>query len=381
MADLDPAGLTPLLQPLWDHQGSDLLLTAGAPPLVRIDGVLRPLAGEERLTAADTHRLVEGLLGQALFDRFRRDLQLDFSFTWADKARFRGNAFHQKGTVALALRMIPFAIPTTEQLRLPPIVSRWAMLSQGFVIVTGATGSGKSSTLAAMIDSINQHRAVHVVTIEDPVEYLFEHRCAAVNQREVGVDTPSFAAGLKAALREDPDVVMVGEMRDLESISAALTIAETGHLVFATLHSNDTAQALDRIVDVFPAEQQPQIRLQLASTLVGILNQQLVPRIGGGRVAAVEVLTATTAVRNLIREGKTRQIRNVITTGQGDEMQTMETALSSLVVQGVVAYEEAVARTSYPRDIALAPASTETGADDAGRGRTGRRASRSRAAR
>lgn len=342
--------LEPLLAAVWSAGGTDLLLTPGAPPFVRIDGAITPL-GNRPLEPGEVDKVVTGVLGKELTERFRQARQIDFAFTWSSKARVRGNAFMQKGTSALALRVIPLQIPTLAGLGLPPVVSEWVRLPKGLVLVTGPTGSGKSTTLAAMIDHINTHRAVHVITIEDPVEYIHSHKRAAVNQREVGDDTPSFAAALKAALREDPDVVMIGEMRDPESIQAALTIAETGHLVFASLHTNDTAQTLDRIVDVFPSGQQPQIRLQLTHTLVGVLNQQLVPKIGGGRVAAFEVLVGTSAVCNLIREGKTRQIRNLVSTGQRNGMQTLEANLTELVAAGTVAHEEAVLWTVYPDEV------------------------------
>lgn len=340
----------PLLAVLWESKATDLILSVGSPPLLRVDGTLRPLEGPS-LTESDTERLVHAVLGRRLTERFQRDKEADFSFSWAGKARLRGNAFMQRGTVALALRAIPFAIPSLEELGLPAIVHEWCRKPRGFVLVTGATGSGKSTSLAAMIDRINATRALHILTVEDPIEYLHVAKMAAVHQREVGTDTDSFPNALRAALREDPDVVLVGEMRDTASISAALTIAETGHLVFATLHTNDTAQTLDRIVDVFPAEQQPQVRLQLAHTLLGILNQQLVPKIGGGRVAAFEVLVGTGAVRNLIREGKTRQLRNLVATGQRDGMQTLEASLSNLVASGVVSYDEAVQRTLHPEEV------------------------------
>ncbi|MFQ6148476.1 type IV pilus twitching motility protein PilT [Streptomyces seoulensis] len=237
----------------------------------RVDGALRPVEGAA-LTEPEVDRLVTGVLGAELTERFRREKQVDFAFSWGEKARLRGNAFVQRGASALALRIIPFSVPSSEQLGLPPVVIGWAGMPRGFVLVTGPTGSGKSTSLAALLDHVNTHRPVHILTIEDPIEYLHQHKRSAVNQREVGTDTDSFPAALRSALREDPDVLLLGEMRDPESISAALTIAETGHLVFATLHTNDTSQTLDRIVDVFPAEQQPQIRLQLAHTLVGILN-------------------------------------------------------------------------------------------------------------
>jgi twitching motility protein PilT len=341
-----------LLDALWEEKGTDLLLTAGSAPLLRVDGQLRRVGGAATLDAAGAEKLVMGLLGDELGARFRDAKQLDFSFSWDDKARIRGNAFRQRGTVALALRVIPMTVPGFEELGLPPAATRWVKLPQGFVVVIGATGSGKSTSLAAMIDQINENRPVHIITIEDPIEYVHDHKLAAVEQREVGEDTESFAAALRSVLREDPDVLLLGEMRDPESIAAALTIAETGHLVFASLHANDTAQAVDRIVDVFPGDGQPQIRLQLANTLAGMLYQTLVPRIGGGRVAAFEVLNGTAAARNLIREGKSRQIRNIVATGQRDGMMTLEASLSELVERGLIAYEDAVAHSVHPKEIA-----------------------------
>jgi len=346
-----PEPIDRLLSLLWDAGGSDLLLSEGAAPLGRVDGVLGPLERAEPLSGAGVERLVAAVLGEELRGQFEERRQLDFAMSWRNRARLRGNAFYQRGMPALALRLIPFAIPTFEQLGLPDVVRDWAQTPRGLVLVTGATGSGKSTTLAAMVDHINTSRAIHILTIEDPIEYLHVHKRSAVSQREVGTDTRSFADALRSALREDPDVVLLGEMRDPESIAAALTIAETGHLVLATLHTNDTAQALDRIVDVFPAAQQPQIRLQLTHTLLGILNQQLVPRIGGGRVAAFEVLVGTTAIRNLVREGKTRQIRNLVATGQRDRMQTLETSLSGLVARGLVSYDEALLWSLHPQEI------------------------------
>jgi len=340
-----------LIRALWKAQGSDILLVADSPPLLRVDGQLAPLDGERVLKGSDTERIISKLLDGPLLERLQSAKQVDFSFSWDGKARFRGNAFFQRGSQTLALRMIPFRIPSFDALGLPETVRSWVDLPQGFLLVTGATGSGKSTTLASVLDQINEHRQAHILTIEDPIEYVHEHKRSAVCQREVGEDTDSFPDALRSALREDPDVLLVGEMRDPPSIQAALTIAETGHLVFATLHSNDTAQALDRIVDVFPGEQQPQIRLQLANTLAGVLHQTLVPKIGGGRVAAFEVLVGTHAVRNLIREGKSRQIRNVVTTGQSDGMQTLEASLTELVRQGVVTLEDARARSLYPKEI------------------------------
>jgi twitching motility protein PilT len=251
----------------------------------------------------------------------------------------------------VALRLIPYDLPDLEFLGVPPVVRDFTTLPQGLVLVTGPTGSGKSTTLAALIDRINSTRPCHILTIEDPIEYVHRHKLAAVNQREVGTDTESFPRALRSALREDPDVLLVGEMRDLETIQTALTIAETGHLVFATLHTNDTAQALDRIVDVFPGDQQAQIRVQLANALTGIVYQRLLPRRDGGRVAAYEVLLATSAVRNLIREGKTRQLRNILSTGGREGMQTIEQSLTALVAAGTVDHATAVAASIFPNEV------------------------------
>jgi twitching motility protein PilT len=344
-----------LLDGLWRSGGTDLLLTAGLAPQYRVHGELRAVAGEAKLTGADTEALLAELLSPAQFGVFASKLEYDFSFSWRDEARIRGNAFSQRGETTLALRMIPRQVPNMQQLGLPPVLQQFTRQHQGLVLVTGPTGSGKSTTLAAMIDDINSHRACHILTIEDPIEYVHEHKRSAVSQREVGADTASFPDALRAALREDPDVVLVGEMRDLESIRFALTIAETGHLVFATLHTNDTAQALSRIVDVFPADQQAQVRVQLSAALTGIVYQRLLPRIGGGMIAAYEVLVATSPVRGLIKEGKSHQLRNTLITGQRDGMVTFEQSLSALVQRNVVTYDDALARSLYPKDIITVP--------------------------
>jgi twitching motility protein PilT len=340
-----------LLQVLWEAKGTDLLLTVGAQPLIRADGEIRPLKAYAPLSGRDTVEFARNLLSTRQWGEFFQGQEIDFSFSWENRARMRGNVFRQRGDVAIALRMIPRAVPGFDELRLPAAVRSLGALQQGLVLVTGPTGSGKSTTLASVIDWINTQRALHILTIEDPIEYVHEHKRSAVSQRQVGDDTESFAQALRSALREDPDVLLVGEMRDLESIRFALTLAETGHLVFATLHTNDTAQAIDRLIDVFPAEQQPQIRVQLAATLTAAVYQRLLPRLGGGMVAAYEVLVANSAIRNLIKEGKSAQLRNQIITGTRDGMQTLEMSLNQLVREGLVSYEEAVSRANFPQDI------------------------------
>jgi twitching motility protein PilT len=340
-----------LLDALWQRKGSDLLLTPGSAPLLRVDGQLERVEGWEPLSAADSEAMLFALLSEPQVAEFRARREIDHSFSWQNRARFRVNGFRQRGSVAVALRLIPYELPALDDLGVPPAVQTFTQLPQGLVLVTGPTGSGKSTTLAALVDRINSTRACHVLTIEDPIEYVHRHKLAAVNQREVGTDTDSFPQALRSALREDPDVLLVGELRDLETIRTALTIAETGHLVLATLHTNDSAQALDRVVDVFPGDQQAQIRVQLASVLTGIVYQRLLPRVGGGRVAAHEVLVATNAVRNMIREGKTRQLRNMLATGSRDGMQTLEQALSALVAAGTVEYDVAVGASLYPHEV------------------------------
>ncbi len=343
--------LDPILSRLVELDGSDLVLSVGAAPAGRVDGALRPLA-EERLRREDVASIVGEITSEQQRETLERERDIDFSFTWRDRARLRANVFHQRGTLGLVLRVLPYAIPTPEELRLPRVCLEWADGHHGLVLVTGPTGCGKSTTLAALVDRINRRRAVHIVTIEDPIEYLYRHAKAIVNQREVGSDARTFARAIRAALRESPDVLLVGEMRDLETIQIAITAAETGHLVFATLHTNDAAQTLDRIVDVFPANQQPQVRIQLANALLGVIYQQLLPRRDGGRVAAQEVLVATPAVRNLVREGKSAQLRNVVQTGASYGMQTLEASLNRLVAEGIIAREEALQRAANPIEIA-----------------------------
>ena len=351
MAEITPTEIEPFLWQLWEAKGTDLLFTVDLPPMLRVDGVMRPAAGAAPLTREDTERIVRSLLPAESSEEFIREKDADFSFGWEERARFRANAFVQRGAMGLSLRLIPFRIPSFEELGLPEVMERWVRVPRGLVIATGPTGAGKSTTLASIVDRINQNRACHIITIEDPIEYVHKHKMAAIEQREVGLDTSSFVRGIRAALRADPDVLLVGEMRDLDTIQTTLTMAETGHLVLGTLHTNDTSQAVDRLVDVFPTGRQAQIRVQLANSLTGIVYQQLLPKIDGGQVAAFEVLVANHATRSLIRDGKSNQLRNVLLTGQSEGMRTLEMALSDLVARGVVDYEEALGRSLYPKEL------------------------------
>jgi twitching motility protein PilT len=336
---------------LHERNGTDILLTVGSRPLLRVDGELNPLEGAEPLTHEEILDIARRQSGDMHEERIRSRAEVDFSFSWRDQARIRANAFFQRGSCSLSIRRIPMRIPTPEELGLPDALAAILRSPSGLILVTGPTGSGKSTSMASMIDVLNKHRRCHIVTIEDPIEYLHENRKAAVSQREVGTDTESFDAALKAVLREDPDVVLVGEMRDLESISAALTIAETGHLVMTTLHTNDSAQAIDRIIDVFPAERRNQIQVQLAGVLLGVLYQRLLAKSGGGMCAAYELMVGVPAVRNLVREGKTRQLRNVVATHRADGMQTLENHLNELMHAGFIDYDHAVDASLYPQDI------------------------------
>ncbi len=351
MNAIDISLIDEYLDVLWDHGATDLLITGGSRARVRVDGHLVEIDNTPHYTDTDATELILSTIGTDLADEVRDKKEVDFSFPWRDNGRFRGNVYHRRGELAMSLRVIPYHIPTFDELRLPSGITQFAGLPQGLVLVTGPTGSGKSTTLASIIDHINENRACHILTIEDPIEYVHSHKKSAVDQREVGTDTDSFQHALRAALREDPDVILVGEMRDLETIQFALTIAETGHLVFATLHTNDAAQAIDRISDVFPADRQEQIRVQLAACLAGVVSQRLIPKTDVGMVAAFEVLMANNAMRNLIREGKTHQIRNVVATGMKDGMKTLESSLSELVAAGVISYDEAVAHSVFPKEI------------------------------
>jgi twitching motility protein PilT len=350
MFDPDPVLVT-LLQATVNSGASDLHLTVGRAPTARRDGTLVSFENVKVLDNDDTTRMVHSLLDDAQHQELINRKQVDFSFGVQGLGRFRANAFNQRNSMALALRVVPFRVRSLEELGAPRSCTTLLNKPYGIVLVVGPTGSGKSTTLAAMIDRINETKPVHILTIEDPVEYLHHHKMAMVNQREVGTDVVSFEQGLRAALREDPDVVLLGEMRDLDSIQIALSLAETGHLVFATLHTNDASQALDRIVDVFPSEKRDQIQTMLAGSLQGVISQRLIPAISGGRVAAYEVLIGNEAVRNLVREGKSRQLRNVVATGAPDGMQTIEMDLARLVTSGLISMEMAQSISAYPGEI------------------------------
>jgi twitching motility protein PilT len=343
--------LLSLLQATVNSGASDLHLTVGRAATVRRDGVLVSFEGVPVLTDEEIERMVMSLLDERMRKELHEKHQVDFSFGVGGLGRFRANAFSQRGSLALALRVVPFRVRSLEELGAPAACTTLLNRPYGIVLVVGPTGSGKSTTLAAMIDRINEHKPVHILTIEDPVEYLHHHKRAMINQREVGTDVESFPDGLRSALREDPDVVLLGEMRDLESIQIALSLAETGHLVFATLHTNDAAQALDRIVDVFPSEKRDQIQIMLAGSLQGVISQRLLPAEGGGRVAAYEVLMGNEAVRNLVREGKSRQLRNIVATGQAEGMQTIEMDLARLVAAGLISMEVACESSAYPKEV------------------------------
>jgi twitching motility protein PilT len=370
-----------LLRETVEAQASDLHLTAGLKPVIRVWGRLQPLEHHDVLTPEDTQELVYSMLNAFQKQKFEKNWELDLSYGVAGLGRFRVNVYRQRGAIGAALRVIPSTIPTIEELNLPSILKDLTRKPRGLVLVTGPTGNGKSTALAAMIDFINSERSCHIVTVEDPIEYLYEHKKSIINQRELGFDTQSFPNALRAVLREDPNVVLIGEMRDLETISAALTIAETGHLVFATLHTSTAAQSIDRIIDVFPPHQQPQVRTQLSAVLEAVVSLQLVPNerylsqargraaeeprraVGTatlnrvlsleevGRVPAVEIMIATPAIRNLIRESKTHQIESAIQTGGQYGMQTMDSSLADLYRRGLISAETALARAIHPEEM------------------------------
>jgi twitching motility protein PilT len=339
-----------LLQEATERGASDLHLTEKLPPMVRLDGRLMRM-NYEPLNAHEIQRLIYDILTDQQIQWFEKVRELDFSYGIPSVGRFRFNVYRQRGCIGAAMRAIPTTIPTLEELRLPPLLRDLTRRPSGLILVTGSTGAGKSTTLAAMIDIINNERDCHVMTVEDPIEYLHSHRRAMINQRELGQDTNSFENALRAVLREDPDVILVGELRDLETISTAITMAETGHLVFATLHTRNAPQTIDRLVDVFPPHQQSQIKVQLSNALEAIVAQQLLPKIGGGRVPCVEIMLANSAVRHLVREGRSEQLYSCIETGAGIGMQTMDRALVHLVRLGAITADTARAASLDPDNL------------------------------
>ncbi len=330
-----------LLELTVQNKASDLHLVVGVPPTLRIDGILTPVPNEAVLTPDRVNALLQNVMTAEQLERLNVNKEVDFSLSFSELARFRVNAYTQKRTPAAAFRTIPLTIPTVDDLGLPPIMHSFTTLQQGFILVTGPTGHGKSTSLAAMLEEINNNRKTHIVTIEDPIEFVFNAKQSIISQREMNMDTHSWSIALRSALREDPDVVLVGEMRDYETIAAALTVAETGHLVFATLHTNSAAQTVDRVVDVFPEEQQDQVKLQLSNVLQAVVSQRLVPAIAGGRVVGHEIMLASTAIRTAIREGKTHQIDSIIQTSSEVGMNTLEASLADLVLTGKITMDTA----------------------------------------
>lgn len=340
-----------LLQLTIDKNASDLHIIAGIPPTLRIDGELAPIPNEAFLVPEVISAHLKEVLSPEQLERITVNKEIDFSLPFSDKARFRVNAYTQKGSFAVAFRRIPLAIPEIDTLGLPKIIHSFTTLRQGFILVTGPTGHGKSTTLAAMINEINKTRATHIVTIEDPIEFVFRPEKSIISQREMRADTHSWQVALRSVLREDPDVVLVGEMRDYETIAAALTVAETGHLVLATLHTNSAAQTIDRIVDVFPEEQQGQVRLQLSNVIEAVFSQRLIPALAGGRVVGYEVMLGTTAIRTAIREGKTHQIDSILQTSQEIGMNTIETSLAEFVKNGRISLDVAQSYSLRPEQL------------------------------
>ena len=345
--------LEELLGLVIERVASDLHISVGRRPTLRIDGVLVQIESKDVVTGEFAKQFVEEILRGDQKTRFLEEKELDFSYSFADIARFRVNVFMQRGEFAAAMRLIPTKVRTMDELGHPQVMHNYTRVSQGFFLVVGPSGQGKSTTLAAMIDEINKQRACHIVTIEDPIEYLFQNNKAIIDQREIGQDTKNFNVALRSVLRQDPDVIMVGEMRDPETISAAITAAETGHLVFSTLHTNNASQTIDRIIDSFPPAQQNQIKAQLAGTLLGVLSKRLIPRVDGGRAAAFELLIANAAVKNLIREGKTHQIDLVIETSAEEGMISLNRSLANLIKKGEISYDQAIVHSLNPSELRI----------------------------
>ena len=341
-----------LLEIVLERGASDLHLTAGAPPTIRLHGDLIRLTDYPVLAPRALQGMIYAILPQKMRERLEGELELDMSYALPGKARFRVNVYYQRDSIGAAFRLIPYEIKSLDSLGLPSVVADLARYPRGFVVVTGPTGSGKSTSLAAMVDIVNRERSAHIMTVEDPIEFLHKHKTCIVNQREIGADTHSFSQALKHVLRQDPDVILVGEMRDLETIGTAITAAETGHLVFATLHTQDAPQTIDRIIDVFPPHQQQQVRVQLSTTLQGVITQQLMPTADGqGRVAAIEVMIATPGIRNLVREGKVHQIYSAMQAGGRYGMQTMDMSLAQHVKSGRITQQTAFERCHDPEEL------------------------------
>ena len=343
--------LAGLIEMLISQGASDLHLGAGIQPVIRVSRILTPLLSEPVLTNDDVLGLLSEMLTPIKKEQFLKEQEIDFSYSYGDKVRFRGNGYFERGRTGVALRLIPKAIRTISELNLPPALEGFASRQQGFFLVVGPIGQGKTTTLAALIEKINQERTEHIITIEDPIEYLFENKKSLIEQREVSIDTKDFESGLRSVFRQDANVLMIGEMRTPETMSAAVTAAETGHLVFSTLHTNDAAQTIDRIIDSFPPAQQDQIRIQLAASLAGIFSQRLIPRVSGGLIPACELLINTNAVANLIREKRTHEIQTVIETGSNEGMIDMSRSLAELVRMGEITVESAYSRATNPKNL------------------------------
>lgn len=334
-------GIRKFLEYAIANKASDIHLKFNVPPIIRVDGKLRAIEGEQPMTGEDCEKYIKNLLNSDQLEKLNKNKELDFSFSF-DHTRFRTNVFFEKNNISASLRLISSEIKNFTQLGLPPILEKFTLTNQGLVIITGPTGHGKSTTLAAMIDYINKNRSMHIITVEDPMEYTFSNEKSIISQREVGSDTLSFTDALRASFREDPDVIMVGEMRDLESVESALTLAETGHLVLTTLHTNSSSQTANRIIDMFPPHQQPQIRSQLASVIVGVVSQRLIPKVSGGRIIACEIMIANNAVRNVIRDNKTHQLDNIIQTSAAEGMISLDKVLAEYVNKGDITLDDAL---------------------------------------